>query len=195
MSSEIARRADLSVREKLSLTTGSLADLVKANKTAHRNTFLLLDCSYSMNEPAGQGGRTSKMTALRNVVRGLKDEGVRATMVGFGILGGTNGVAFITEVPVAEGGTPLAEGIEFSYAHGADHLIVVSDGEPNDQQRALWAAQQFAGPIDVFYVGQRPSPGESFLQRLATGSGGQCQSVSLSQTKELSSGLRKLLAA
>lgn len=188
----------LALRAKLALTqTSSLGDLVKAKKL-EKETFLLIDCSYSMNETIAvpYGRTTTKMDALRQVVEQLRLEGVVRPMVGFGLMGnGHDGVGFIEYIPQPQGGTPLAEGIDFSTSAGATHLIVVSDGEPNDGPRALGAAKRFGGKIDVFYCGSLPSRGEEFLRSLAAQSGGQCENVSLGVPKQLTSALKGLLGA
>ncbi len=183
------------------LTGGSLAALVKA-KQAERTTFLLLDCSYSMTQPAGgtrdyYSGGQSKMDALRNIVGQLHRDGVNPIMVGFGLTPdpGPHAVGFVEYVPDAIGSTPLKEAIEFAHRHGAGHLIVISDGEPDDPIGATYAAEKFNGLIDVFYCGSRPSHGEQFLQSLAQATGGKCQSVSLSQQKQLTDSLKGLLNA
>ncbi len=199
MPADLVRRDTLVTTPSPTLSVGSLASLVQRKKSA-RSTFLLLDCSGSMAEPAGDGGRfaggTSKIAALRGIVQGLKADGVVAPMVGFGLDDYKNGgVGFVESVPKAFGATPLAYAIDFASAHDAGHLVIISDGLPDSPQDALDAARRFAGPIDVFYVGPRPSPGETFLQNLARVSGGQCQSLTLSQPKAITDGLRKLLAA
>lgn len=171
------------------LTAGSLAALAQAHK-AQRTTFLLVDCSYSMRSD-------NKMVNLRRIVQELNSDGIVPPMVGFGIsTDPVTEVGMIEAVPQPCGNTPLAKGIRFANTQGATHLIVISDGVPDNPQAALNAAYEFGGPIDVFFVGIRPNQGEDFLHQLAGIGGGSYQSVSLSgETKVLSSGLRKLLGA
>lgn len=186
----------LAVRAKLALTTGSsLSSLVKAKK-AERETFLLIDCSFSMNEPTeGYGvGAPRKIDALRSIVNQLASEGLTRTMVGFGI-SRQDGVGFIESIPEPSGGTPLAEAIHFAHANGGKHLVVISDGEPNNGEQALMKAQTFGGPIDVFYVGPAGGRGEQFLQQLAQTTKGKCNTISLTEPKQLASALRGLLGA
>lgn len=72
------------------------------------------------------------------------------------------------------GGTDLADALRF--VHVADgcgmRFIVISDGEPNDESRALAEARRFVDRIDTVYVGPSGDAGERFLQDLARASGG-----------------------
>lgn len=184
------------VKTKLATTlkAGSLASLIQAKK-AERLTFLLIDCSSSMNGGTGEYGGPSRMRGLANVVQTLHSDGLRPPMVGFG-LNHSDPIAFVTDVPgQGIGGTPLAQAITFAHQHNAGHLIVVSDGEPDDANAALWAADAFGGPIDIFFVGTPGGSGERFLQQIARATKGQCQSVSLAQPAQLTAGIRGLLAA
>lgn len=178
------------------LTMGSLFALVNARKS-ERKTFLLIDCSYSMNDPSGAGYGSTKIDALRLVVGGLRREGITAPLVGFGLEQGRGprSIQFVESVPNAVGSTPLTEAIQFAQAHGAGHLIVISDGLPDNSASALAAASQFGGPIDGFFVGSRPSHGEEFLRQLALASGGKMESLSLADPKQLANSLKGLLSA
>lgn len=182
------------LKASLVKTGGGLSKLVAARKAAV-TTMLLIDCSYSMNDPTGYYGGPSKMDALRRIVGELRRDGMTTQMVGFGISRGAESVGFIESVPDALGGTPLTEAILFAQHYGAGHLVVISDGQPNDPHTAMAAAQQFGGAIDVFFVGPKHDPGEQFLTQLAQATSGKCQQVSLSQPKALTEGLRLMLNA
>lgn len=183
---------DLVVRDTLhtSLQAGSLASLVKQHQ-GQQSTMLLLDHSYSMTDPVAPGSRTRSIDALRTMVTQLKEEMPSLPLVAFG--GARAWV--VNRVGEPAGGTPLAEALDFARLHHALRVIIISDGIPNSEEGALRAAREFNGPIDVFYVGPRPSRGEDFLKRLALASGGQFQSTTLAQPKQLAAGIRGLLAA
>lgn len=73
-------------------------------------------------------------------------------------------------------GTNLAAALKFSRVADLPGMrfIVISDGEPDDEQAALYEAKQFQNHIDVIYVGPEAFPrGRDFLARLANVSGGQ----------------------
>ena len=190
MADELVRRSDLA-RQKVegTLQAGSLAQLVK-ERQQEQQTFLLLDVSGSMAHPTADESQTRKIDALRRLVRDLQEQGVRCPLVAF-----SDDCRRVTEVPEPGGGTNLAGAIRYGAAAHALHLIVISDGAPDSEQRALTAAQAFGQPIDVFYVGPPGTRGERFLAELAAASGGRAQTVSLSQTKQLASAIRGLLTA
>jgi len=54
-------------------------------------------------------------------------------------------------------------------------FIVISDGQPDNEERALVVARRFASTIDVVYVGPEDdlAGGRRFLEKLAAVSGGQ----------------------
>jgi len=182
--------ADL-VRQKLTdtLQASSLKQLVEERRR-ERETFVLLDCSVSMCDPIGLGNPTRCIDSLRQIAAELR-ETIHCPQVGFGILGN---VGFIDVVPEPTGSTPLAEAIEFCRRHHAKHLIVVSDGLPNNPAEALQEARAFPGPIDVFYVGS-DEQGSRFLQELAHATRGQYQKTTLAAPKQLATSIRGLLAS
>lgn len=73
------------------------------------------------------------------------------------------------------GGTDLARALTFVHvADGCEMtFVVISDGQPNDEQAALAEAAKFTSRIDTVFVGPAGDPGEQFLARLAKASGGQ----------------------
>lgn len=72
------------------------------------------------------------------------------------------------------GGTDLAGALKF--VHVADdtgmRFVVISDGEPNDEAKALAVARTFKSRIDTVFIGPEGDPGAAFLKRLADASGG-----------------------
>lgn len=191
MADDLVRRPDLArQRVEGSLQAGSLAQLVK-EREQERGTFLLLDCSGSMDHRTEPGSQTRKIDALRRLVRDLREQGVRCPLVAFR----DYKAYFVEAIPEPDGSTPLAEAIAFSRAERGQHLIVISDGAPDSEPKALAEARLFGGPIDVFYVGPPGTRGETFLRELAAASGGRSQTVSLSQTKQLTTAIRGLLTS
>lgn len=201
MSNSIVKsQADLARKLTGGLTSGSLADIVKAQQI-EEETFILLDYSSSMDENCSgswdsDGDR--KIDALRRVANDLKSE-VNCRHIGFGGYPSMdhNAVRFLDHEPIPEpeGGTPLAFAIRFAKGNGGKHLVVVSDGAPDNEHDAMTAAKEFGGPIDVFYVGPRNASGERFLKELANATKGSCSVTSLKNTKEITAGIRGLLSA
>ena len=153
-----------------------------------RRSILLVDVSFSMNDRIRAGGR--KIDALRKVVATLRDTH-SVPVAAFGVNDSHNGVALIDEVPEPQGSTPMDNAIDFGREQGANHLVIVTDGQPNDEHRTLRAAQAFGNPIDVFYVGD--GSGRDFARRLATMTGGEFQNADLGAIKQLATGIRLML--
>lgn len=75
------------------------------------------------------------------------------------------------------GSTALHKALEF--AKVADDtglkILVISDGEPDDDQAALYAAKTYTSKIDVLFCGPENDRygGRAFLRKLAEATGGQ----------------------
>lgn len=169
-----------------SLRTTSLSDLVRVR--AGQDVWLLVDASGSM---AGvMRNHKRRIDGLDEVVRDIRSKRP-VQMIAFGHDG-----AFKTEsVPRPGGGTPLTEAIVLAKQLNTGRCIVISDGEPNNPQTALAAAKDYAGQIDVVFVGDPGEPGEEFLKALAQSTGGTEFRGDLSQPKELSKGIIGLITA
>jgi hypothetical protein len=189
------------VRQKLesTLQSRSLGDILK-EKQAERETFLLLDCSGSMDQVVNPQDRSSgrKIDALRTITTKLREE-LACPQVAFPIAnadGGTIDYARLVDwLPEANGSTPLGPAIDYCRDKGARRIILVSDGAPDSEQHALEAARRFGGVIDVCYVGPPGTRGEAFLRELAAACGGQYQTMSLAQPKQIEQKLRGFLTA
>jgi tryptophan synthase alpha subunit len=95
------------------------------------------------------------------------------------------------------GGTDLAGVLKFvKPADGTSiKLILISDGEPDDEDKALKLASQFKSKIDCIFVGPESSPGREFLRRLAMATGGISVSQSVADIANLQQTVTKLLTA
>jgi Mg-chelatase subunit ChlD len=186
-----------------SLQIKSLKDLVRARTS--ENSVLCIDVSYSMTATMRNG--KTRIQGLREVVAGMRTKRADVQMIAFGLNSnrslhdptglepnmGSKQVDFVTEVPDAQGGTPMAEAIDLARTSGFGRAVVISDGGPNDQHAALEAARQFGGRIDVIYVGDAGDPGSRFLDELAKITGGQRFEGDLSEVKELTGAVVGLL--
>ena len=180
------------VRQKLegNLQAGSLAQLVKERK-GEQGTWLLVDTSSSMHGSTSDYSQTRKIDALRKVVQELSQT-IACPMLQF-----ASDCELVIDGRIREpmGSTNLTFAIHDAQRRGAQHLIVISDGQPDSEASALQAARAFARPIDVFYVGPAGDYGAQFLAKLARASGGQSQTISLAQTKQLTSAIRGLIGS
>jgi hypothetical protein len=152
------------------------------------DSTLLLDCSSSMAahvnvELKGKiNAERRRIDMLRRVVKSIRLAKPAVRAMAFGPLHFTATVEYSSvrmlepgeDIPEPSGGTPLAEAIEAATAAGGKRLVVISDGEPNDQNRALEAARKHGHRIDCIFIGpdNAHDPGEDFLKRLADASGG-----------------------
>lgn len=198
---------ELAPIEKLKRTLStSLKDMQEQKRNA-KKVYLLVDVSGSMNQGVGQTapsvfgapiGSKTRINVLREVVDGMRKEGLECPIVAFGgdrypfARHVTNG-----QIPEPSGGTPMAEGINFCGKDGCTHLVVVSDGVPNDPEAAIEAAIAFNAPIDVVYIGPDGDTGADFMRRLAAAAKGKV-SVTVADlrktgSKELGTKMRGLL--
>lgn len=98
-------------------------------------------------------------------------------------------------VPLYQGGGTNLVGA-LRYAKIADvsriKIILISDGEPNDQEQSINEARKFRNKINVIYVGPENKPaGREFLYKLAAATGGQ--SITADRAIELSKSIQQLL--
>jgi len=172
-----------------SLAKSGLDDLLQSA----RRSLLLVDTSVSMTRPLKTGQR--RIDALRAVVDGLR-EGGPVPVAAFGLFytpDGTRTVQVVTDIPEPQGGTPLHDAIAFGTREGATHLVIVTDGEPDDADAAFAAAREFGNAIDVFYIGDGNDGGARFCAALAKLTGGTCGVTDLLQPKQLTGSIRLLL--
>lgn len=169
-----------------SLQLGDLSDLAKASEVV----MLLIDTSGSMVANVRKSGKR-RIDALRTVVEQLQSRG-HVPMIAFGGPYDAQ-VRFVDRVPEPDGGTPLAIAIPFAKQYGANRLVVVSDGMPDDPNGSLDAARQFDGRIDVVFIGDPGDGGDDFLDRLAKLTGGTRLQGDLSETGKLAGAIIGLL--
>src|SRR4030095_9997385 len=178
----------LTVTESLTKTTqrSSLDELVTART---KRSLLLVDVSGSMDHPTSEGLR--KIDQLRNVVRDLL-ETHPVPVAAF-----SDGVRLVGDhIPEPSGSTRLDSAISFGRRQEANHLVVVTDGEPDSKTAALEEARLFGGAIDVFYIGDPGSRGAEFCAQLAKATGGSCGITDLTgEPKKLAAGIAGLLGA
>jgi hypothetical protein len=179
MSESLVRTATESLTK--SLGKSSLDDFLKAS----RRSMMLVDVSSSMNEHIRSGG--TKIAACREVCDTLRE----SNPVPVAAFGGV--VELVDRVPNPSGGTPLHRGIEFAQGLGADHLVVITDGEPDSESAALAAARAFGGVIDVFYIGNGDDSGSRFAAELAKLTGGSVNLTDLAEPKQLAGRIVGLL--
>jgi hypothetical protein len=130
---------------------------------------LLADVSSSMAEPAGKRTKAAILhEALANVWPGVPG----AVLIAFGSTAGAIGSP--AELPSPAGGTALHLALEAATGHRPRRTVVISDGRPDCEERALDAAGRLPGTIDVIYCGpDSDAQAIGFMQRLARLGGGR----------------------
>lgn len=95
------------------------------------------------------------------------------------------------------GSTDIAGAL--SFVHKADgtgmQFVLISDGEPDDEQRALDQAKRFKSKISTIYIGPENGQGADFLRRLSAVTGGQFSNNGTAGIVNLSATVERLLTA
>lgn len=84
------------------------------------------------------------------------------------------------QLPPASGGTDMANAFRAIKSAGIRHIVLITDGKPDDEESALRAANGLR--IDILYVGPLPEP--DFLARLAKSTGGTRQATTLKRATQ-----------
>ncbi len=146
-----------------------------------RQQALLLDCSASMREDAGEG--KTKWEALRSLLPQFGP----ARRFAFG-----SRCLETAALPQPNGSTDMADAFATLKRAGIRHAVLITDGEPDDENAALREARGLR--LDIFYVGPPPAP--PFLARLAKATGGTAHTSSLrdAAAKRLVARVKEILA-
>jgi hypothetical protein len=127
------------------------------------DTAIVCDCSESMS---GLAGGRSKITLLREALDAIVAELPSVTLIAFA----TKASRFNTpaELPPAYGDTGMELGLTLQIPALIDRYVVISDGQPNSEERALAAADRLNKRIDVLYIGpETDTAAIAFMNRLA----------------------------
>ena len=136
-----------------------------------RPTVVLADVSGSMASPAWSG--RTKHSVLRDAIAATAQAGRHELMA---FAGGVTPSISAAELPPPGGGTALHLALQAAIGRDPGRILVISDGEPDDEQAALAAATQFGGVVDVLYIGPDANAAAmAFLRRLARAGHGQYQ--------------------
>ena len=178
------------------IITGSIGAVVQqtgksiAESFINANCIILVDTSSSMGQNDARGGTRyevacEELKTLQSILSGK-----------LAILSFSDDVIFCPNgIPYNYNGmTDLARALKFAKMGDLSsgmRFIVISDGEPNDEDEALRIAKTYKNRIDTIFVGPEGSSGEDFLKKLARASGGQ--TVTADRVKELAANVQKLL--
>lgn len=127
--------------------------------------IILADVSSSMANDADGGMR--RIDVLRDALHGVAFD----RLLAFSHC--VTEVATAEQLPSPSGNTALHLAIKAAHAHKPGHTLIVSDGEPDDENKALAEASKLPGRIDVVFCGPESNTiARSFLMRLASLGGG-----------------------
>ena len=162
-----------------------------AESFINANCIILVDTSSSMCAHDSRDGKSRYEVACDELKTLQMNLPGKLALLSFSdsVIFCPNGIPFNYE-----GMTDLAKALKFAKMGDLSsgmRFIVISDGEPNDEDDALRIAKTYKNRIDTIFVGPEGSSGEDFLKKLARASGGQ--TVTADRVKELASSVQKLL--
>ncbi len=153
----------------------SLSERINSLKTKiavmshNKNTCLLCDTSGSMNSFVVNSEDNISKRAIDVLDNVLKN------FVGANIYSFNTTCKKVDSLPAPGGGTDLAGAFCTIKSDSIKELILLTDGQPDDEHAALKAAQKLK--INIIYIGPAPTP--QFLIKLAKITGGKFDSVEL----------------
>lgn len=154
---------------KATAQTGEVARIQKRlDGAGGSGQVVLADVSSSMAEMAGS---RSKIQVLREA---LTAERGAARIIAFSSTPTEARTA--EEIPDPCGGTALHLAIDLAATLRPARTLVISDGHPDDEEKAFRAAEALPGVIDVLYVGpEDDARAIRFMRRLARAGAGRCE--------------------
>lgn len=181
------------------LIRGSLEQVAQSNGQSLAQTFIsadvvvIVDCSGSMATEDSLGGRSRYGQACKELETLQGNLPGKVALVSFG----STTIFCPSGIPLQpRGGTDLQGALKFCKVAdipGAMRFIVISDGQPDDENGALQVAKTYKNKIDTIFVGPEGGYGLDFLKRLAAASGGS--HVTAAAALGLASSVQNLLAA
>jgi len=182
------------------LVYGSLQDVAQRSGKGVAHTFLsvdalvMVDTSGSMMMTDCQHNRSRYDLACEQLIRLQRDLPGK-----IGVISWNDFARFCPGgIPTSpSGGTDMAGVLRF--VKPADNtsikLILISDGEPDNESDALRLAGQFKSKIDCIFAGPEAGFGREFLRRLAMATGGVSVSQSVADIANLQQTVTRLLTA
>jgi len=164
---------------QLTVVPGSLLDAAQRNNTSLAESFLSCDALVIVDSSASMTNRDASSDRTRHQAARDELRTLQSSLPGrVGIIVFSSTVQFVPggDYPELNGGTDLAQTLQFVKV--ADDcgikIIVVSDGDPDDRQKALAIACTFKTRIDAIYIGpERERSGRDFLRQLCEATGGK----------------------
>lgn len=177
--------------------TGSVLDVANKSGKSIAETFLSCDV-ITIIDTSGSMGAQDDGNALTRYERACHElEELQAHLQGrIAVISFSDQAMFCPggKPLYLGGGTHMANALQFTKVADIPgvRFILISDGEPYDEEETLKIAAGYKNKIDTIYIGAEESPtGRDFLTRLSHLTGGR--SVNIYKAKELSAGIERLL--
>lgn len=182
------------------IVAGSLGAVAQKNGTSIAmgfmgvKAFVMVDVSSSMDTPDAANGKTRYEAACEQLER------LQGEMPGEIAVGAFSSNAHFSPsgVPVHAGGmTDMVAALQMMLmADNTDiRLVLISDGEPDNESMTLKTAAKFKSKIDTIFVGNETGYGRDFLRKLAAATGGVAVVNKTQDLGLLSENLTKLITA
>ena len=137
---------------------------------------LLCDVSASMGEPAG---RLRRIDVLRAVLDRLGDVLSDSSTTLMAFSSRPTVCRDAADLPGPSGSTDLDAAFRHDGMQRMTHVVVLSDGYPDDPAAALQAARSNGAPVDAVYCGSpADGRGRAFLRKVAEVTGGRFMEAS-----------------
>ncbi|USR37574.1 VWA domain-containing protein [Ectopseudomonas hydrolytica] len=168
MSKQLSNPLQALIRKSASTlptNTGNVARYEERLNRTEGPRIIVADLSGSMESPAW--GQRRKLDLLREAVDGILANALEPMRL---IAFAGAPVDGINQLPSnsLDGGTALHLALDCAATHKPLATLVISDGQPDNEELALAAARRLPGRIDVLYIG--PDVEQSaiqFMRRLA----------------------------
>lgn len=178
------------------IVQGSLGAIATQSGKSIAETFvnadaiILIDTSSSMSQEDSRGGNSRYEIACEELRK------LQARLPGkLALLSFSDDVVFCPNgIPFNFGSsTNMVKALKFAKMGDVKGMrfILISDGEPQNEEETLRVAKTYKNHIDTIYVGPEGGDGQEFLMKLASMSGGQGKTIE--QVKELSDHVERLL--
>lgn len=184
----------------MAIVPGSLSAVARRDGVSLAESFvgadavIIVDTSGSMSTCDSRGGQSRYDVALHELAK------LQAHMPGkLAVLAFSSGVMFCPggQPPLLGGNTDLAGALRFAKVADVPGMrfVVISDGQPDDERKALAVAKTYTNRIDTVFVGPENDwqGGRAFLEKLAKASGGQ--HIAADRVHELADKTERLLTA
>jgi hypothetical protein len=174
----MARQLTIKQKQAIAAQERALSD-AKIKRTPPNSELICADISGSMSSEALDG--KTKFVCLKEALAPLKG---RAHAIAF------NHAVFEVDtdaLPYPSGGTNLSGALQRCCTLDPLHVLVVSDGCPDDEDGALGQAAILAEQctIDVLYIGPENEHAKAFMRQLAEVGGGRYQEFNLEKPQQL----------